>query len=180
MPPHEEEMPPRAASLGAAKTGPKSSARLSGRVALAGTSGILVGGNSSGRLSGSLSGRINGPRSGIDQSMKPTPHSGIRSPISPTIPEVVYDDDELPPLPHARPPMATYVSGEHRPLQSGQHPLQSGQHRPLQQPVAMPYQVRPAPAQDTFIFKYRWHLVAATIGLLVLTILVLLWKVISS
>jgi serine/threonine protein kinase len=169
MPPHEEEMPPRASSLGAAKAGPKSSARMSGRVALAGTSGVLVGPNSSGRLtgplSGTLSGRINGPRSGIDQSMKPTPHSGIRSPIAPTIPEVVYDDDDLPPLPQARPPMATHVTGQHPVI-----------------PAAAParYQVQAAREEETLVYKYRWHLVGATIGVLVLTIIVLLWVVLSN
>ncbi|MFO0813025.1 MAG: serine/threonine-protein kinase [Gemmatales bacterium] len=91
VPPEEEEMPPRSLALGAqAKpAGPKSSARLSGRLAMTGMAHQALG-PASGRM---------GPRSGIDPSMRVTPQSGVQmaprsSGVIATIPEVVEDEDE--------------------------------------------------------------------------------------
>lgn len=93
VPPDEAEMPPRSAALGSQpkSTGPKSSSRLSGRMAMTGASHPL---------SGPVSGRV-GPRSGIDPALRSTPHAGVNIPTTPnyamvpSIPELVEDDDEI-------------------------------------------------------------------------------------
>lgn len=93
VPPSEEEMPPRSAALGSQpkSTGPKSSSRLSGRLAMTGVSHPL---------SGPASGRV-GPRSGIDPALRSTPHAGVNIPTTPhhammpSVPELVDDDEDL-------------------------------------------------------------------------------------
>lgn len=92
IPPLEEEMPPRSAALGAQpkSMGPKSSSRLSGRMAMTSLSHASMG---------SPSGRI-GPRSGIDSALRATPHAGVNIPTTPNsavgavAPSVVDDDED--------------------------------------------------------------------------------------
>lgn len=92
IPPIEEEMPPRSVALGSQpkSSGPKSSSRLSGRMAMTGMAHPHLG---------PASGRV-GPRSAIDPALRATPHAGVNIPttpnaaVSPTIPELIEDDDE--------------------------------------------------------------------------------------
>ncbi|MFT3879785.1 MAG: protein kinase [Gemmatales bacterium] len=94
VPPVEEEMPPRSSALGAQpkSTGPKSSSRLSGRMAMTGLSHPPLSSSGSGRV---------GPRSGIDPALRSTPHAGVNIPttpnhaMAPSIPELVDDDEEM-------------------------------------------------------------------------------------
>lgn len=93
VPPNEEDMPPRSSALGSQpkSTGPKSSSRLSGRMAMTGVSHPL---------SSPGSGRV-GPRSGIDPALRSTPHAGVNIPttphyaIVPSVPELVDDDEDM-------------------------------------------------------------------------------------
>jgi serine/threonine protein kinase len=91
VPPEEEEMPPRSLALGAqAKpAGPKSSARLSGRMAMT---------NLAHQALGPASGRV-GPRSGIEPAVRGGPASGVQpgprpSVANPMIPEIIEDEPE--------------------------------------------------------------------------------------
>lgn len=93
--PFEEEMPPRSSVFASQSkiAGPKSSSRLSGRLAMTGINPSL---------SGPASGRVAGPRSGIDPALRATPHAGVNIPtvpnpvITPTIPELIEEDDDTP------------------------------------------------------------------------------------